>query len=110
MKELREIRQAVLKKNPYGYLRFSLHAKQQMKKRGYRLSDVLSVLFNESNVIEKKKGFNDYTQSFCPKYTIAGKDVSQNPCVVVITKEGPFQFSVVTVMPPTDRRRFKECI
>lgn len=84
----------------HGKIIMSSHAKVQMGKRGYTKGDVVCCLFN-GKVIERQL-YN--------KIVVQGKDRSSNPMVVVIAEMGGRTFKIVTVMPPIDRHRFRECI
>jgi hypothetical protein len=85
-----------------GTIHLSIHAKEQMAKRGYNKRDIALVIYN-GKVIETQ-----HERNF--KLVIAGLDQSRNPMVVVVAWKGGCRFEIVTVMPPIDRRRFEKCI
>ncbi|MEY8742064.1 DUF4258 domain-containing protein [Bacillales bacterium AN1005] len=84
-----------------GVIKISMHTKERLVKRGYSKGDIVSAIFTGS-VSEIQQGYN--------KISILGRDKDPNPFVVVIAKKRPFYYKVVTVMPPIDRSRFRECI
>lgn len=92
-----------------GYIRVGNHSYNRMNQRGYSKGDLVSCIMN-GDIHEVQRGFNHSIGKMALTYIITGKDTSQNPAVVILSEEGEHQFSVVTVMPPTDRTRFSECI
>jgi hypothetical protein len=92
-----------------GYIRVGKHSFSRMNKRGYTKGDLVSCIMN-GEIHEVQRGFNHSLGKMALTYIITGKDTSQNPAVVILSEEGEQQYSVVTVMPPTDRTRFRDCI
>ncbi len=86
-----------------GYIRMGRHTKDRMYKRGYTKGDMVSAIL-KGNIVEIQFENNSF------KYVIEGRDKSNNPIVVVLLEEGRYEFLVVTVMPPTDNKRFSDCI
>lgn len=82
-----------------GSIKISYHTKSRLKKRGYSKGDLVAALLN-GRIIERQ-GIH--------KVLVAGRDKDNNPIIIVIAKDGVNDFTVVTVMPPIDRR-FKECV
>ncbi|MEI2356275.1 DUF4258 domain-containing protein [Mesobacillus zeae] len=76
------------------------HTKNRLIKRGYSKGDVVSAIF--TGEIVERQGSN--------KVAIAGRDKDGNPIVVIIAKQPFHSFKVVTVMPPIDHLRFRECV
>ncbi|MDE3841019.1 hypothetical protein C0966_17280 (plasmid) [Bacillus methanolicus] len=76
------------------------HTKKRLMKRGYSKGDIVAAIF-DGEIIERQ-GVN--------KVAISGRDKDENPIVVVIAKQSNLSFKVVTVMPPIDHHRFKDCI
>lgn len=106
-KKMREFKKILLSGN--GYIRMSDHTQMRIHKRGYTKGDIVSCIMNGT--------VNEVQTQFCRKnnkssfaYVIEGKDCSNNPIVVVLGEEGNLSYTVVTVMPPLDNRRFKDCI
>ncbi|SFA52718.1 protein of unknown function [Parageobacillus thermantarcticus] len=85
-----------------GTIHISVHAKEQMNKRGYNKCDIALAIYN-GKVVEKQYGKD-------LKMVIAGFDQSCNPIVIVVAWKGRYDFEIVTVMPPLDHRRFDKCI
>ncbi|MCM3619707.1 DUF4258 domain-containing protein [Sutcliffiella horikoshii] len=104
--KLREIKKVLMSGNT---IRIGPHTKDQLMKRGYTRRDILWCIFN-GRITEVQKGMNYHVERICPTYVIAGRDYFENPIAVVISDEGNNTFSLVTTMPPTDKRRFKETI
>ena len=69
-------------------------------KRGYSKGDIISGIFTGS--IYEIQSYN--------KISILGKDRDNNSIVVVIAKMMPYHYKIVTVMPPIDQSRFRDCI
>jgi hypothetical protein len=76
------------------------HTKKRLIKRGYSKGDIVAALFN-GNIVERQS---------VNKIAVAGRDKDQNPIIVVIAKEADLSFKIVTVMPPIDHQRFKDCV
>lgn len=96
--QLKEIKKILM--TGKGKILIGSHTKGRLLKRGYSKGDIVSAIFN-GEIIERQ-GAN--------KVAIAGRDKDDNPIVVVIAKENRLTFKVVTVMPPLDHHRFKECV
>ncbi|MDC3424276.1 DUF4258 domain-containing protein [Aquibacillus sp. 3ASR75-11] len=92
-----------------GYIRLGSHTKRRMNKRGYTKGDMVSGVMT-GEIVEVQYGFNYELRKSCFTYVVEGKDTSGNPIVIVVSEEGRYKFLVVTVMPPTDRNRFIDCI
>lgn len=95
---LKEIKKVLM--TGKGQITLGSHTKKRLLQRGYSKGDIVSAVFNGS-IVEHQK-FN--------KAVIAGRDKDDNPIIVVIAKENSFSFKIVTVMPPIDHQRFKDCI
>lgn len=76
------------------------HTKGRLLKRGYTKGDIVAAIFN-GDIVERQ-GMN--------KIAISGRDTDDNPVIVVIAKELNDTFKIVTVLPPIDNYRFKDCI
>lgn len=76
------------------------HTKIRLSQRGYTKGDIVSAIF--TGEIVERQGVN--------KVAIAGKDKDDNPIVIVVAKQSDYSYKLVTVMPPTDHFRFKDCI
>lgn len=100
-----------------GSIRMALHVyssqnpsdEQRLRKRGYKKGDLVSGIMT-GKIIEEQIGFDPRTRTANKKYVIEGKDMDNNPIVIVIAKIKSFNFKIITVMPPLDRRRFTHCI
>lgn len=112
MKEMKLRKMKVFKKillSGDGYIRISEHADLRMKKRGYSRADIVSCIMNGIiNDVQLHSNTQQDKPSFA--YVITGRDRSNNPVVVVLGEEGEKQYTVVTIMPPVDKKRFKDCI
>lgn len=95
---LKEIKKVLMTGN--GKIFIGTHTKKRLKKRGYSKGDIVSALFN-GEIVERQGA---------SKVVIAGRDMDDNPIVVVIAKHSHFIFKLVTVMPPIDHFRFKDCV
>ncbi|QCJ45489.1 DUF4258 domain-containing protein (plasmid) [Bacillus sp. S3] len=76
------------------------HTKKRLAERGYFKGDIVAAIFN-GEIIERQGA---------KKVAIAGRDIDDNPIVVIIAKLTPIAYKVVTVMPPIDHLRFNECV
>ncbi|WP_240468616.1 DUF4258 domain-containing protein [Gracilibacillus sp. YIM 98692] len=104
-----------------GYIRLSDHVKPiviktkkahkqgRLKKRGYTKSDIISAIMT-GEIVEIQQGFHPQLKRPNEIYVIEGKDTHHNPIVIVVGEDGRYQFVIKTVMPPLDKRRFKNCI
>ena len=90
-------------------LRVSKHAKEQMILRGYSNEDILSFFQSDMKLIDSSLGYNHRVGKRLPTYTIEGVDSDNKPMAIVLSKEKTL-FSIVTIMPTTDERRFKRLI
>lgn len=88
-----------------GYIRLGKHSKQRISERGYYEADIISCLYS-GRIMEMKKGFNSKLKKDCVNITVEGNDMDNNPVVIVFSEEGDFSYSIVTIMPPTDKKRF----
>lgn len=95
---LKEIKKVLM--TGKGKIIIGVHTQGRLAKRGYSKGDIVAAIFN-SQIIERQG-----TQ----KIAIAGRDMDDNPIVVVIAKLSELSFKVVTVMPPIDHHRFKDCV
>jgi hypothetical protein len=95
---LKEIKKVLMTRK--GKIVISIHTKKRLIKRGYSKGDIVSAIFN-GEIIERQGA---------KKVAIAGRDKDENPVVVVIAKLSDLTFKVVTVMPPIDHLRFKDCV
>lgn len=95
---LREIKKVLM--TGKGVIKIGNHTKQLLVKRGYSKGDIVSGIFTGS--INEIQSYN--------KISILGKDKDNNPIVVVIAKTMPYHYKIVTVMPPIDQSRFRDCI
>ncbi|MEH6988413.1 DUF4258 domain-containing protein [Cytobacillus firmus] len=95
---LKEIKKVLMTGN--GKILIGTHTKKRLKKRGYSKGDIVSAIFN-GEIVERQGA---------SKVVIAGKDMDDNPIVVVIAKHSHSTFKLVTVMPPIDHFRFKDCV
>ncbi|MFE7064210.1 DUF4258 domain-containing protein [Sutcliffiella sp. NPDC057660] len=107
VQKMREIKKYLM--SGLSFIRIGIHTKGRLIKRGYTKKDIISCICNGS-ITEIQHGYNHQVQKVCPTYVIEGKDAFANPIVVVISEESKREFSVVTVMPPIDKKRFKETI
>ncbi|MDK8642432.1 MULTISPECIES: DUF4258 domain-containing protein [Niallia] len=96
--KLKEIKKVLM--TGKGVIKISMHTKERLVKRGYSKGDIVSAIFTGS--VSEIQGYN--------KISILGRDKDHNPIVVVIAKKRASYYKVVTVMPPIDRSRFRECI
>ncbi|MFL0364632.1 MULTISPECIES: DUF4258 domain-containing protein [Pseudobacillus] len=95
-----------------GCIRLGFHSKKQMNGRGYYTGDIISCI-ETGRVIEIEKGYNSRLKKMCTNITIEGKDRDGNPVVVIFSEEKSGNspvFSIVTILPPTDRNRFSKVI
>lgn len=83
-----------------GTISIGNHTKERLLKRGYSKGDIVSAIF--TGEIVERQGVN--------KVVIAGRDKDNNPIVIVVAKESKLSYKLVTVMPPIDHFRFKDCI
>jgi len=95
---LKEIKKVLM--SGTGKIIVGTHTRKRLNKRGYTKGDIVSCIF--SGAIAEHQGAS--------KVAIAGHDKDGNPIIVVIAKEANSVFKIVTVMPPTDHYRFKECV
>jgi hypothetical protein len=95
---LKELKKTLMTEKGKIYL--SDHTKKRLIKRGYTKGDIVSVIFN--GWLQERQG--------AKKVLIAGYDTDHNPMVIVVSKESPHSYCIVTVMPPIDQYRFTECI
>ncbi|MBU8908087.1 hypothetical protein KH400_15880 [Desertibacillus haloalkaliphilus] len=108
---MNEIKEALKREDMRDYVRMGWHVKQRLYERGYYASDITSCIKSkDSRIIEQGQGFNRKIGAICPSYTIEGVDGDGNPFAIVLSEEGYKQFSVITIMPPMDRRRFLRCV
>lgn len=83
-------------------IRLSFHTRKRLKDRGYQKGDIVSAIMNgKVNGVQYDEGI---------KYVIEGKDMDNNPIVVIVAITEPLHYVIVSVMPPIDRRRFTNCI
>lgn len=106
-KELDNIKAALLGKD--GYIRLGFHSKKRIYERGYYVGDIIACL-QSGQVTEVEEGYNSRLKLSCENITVEGFDQDDNPIVVVFSKENVSSFSIVTVMPPTDKKRFLRVI
>lgn len=78
------------------------HTPKRLKKRGYFVEDIYSCI-KTGKVVEIQQD-NDV------KYVVEGLDMDNNPIVCVFARQAPFQYKVVTTMPPFDKNRFSRII
>jgi hypothetical protein len=83
-----------------GMIIMGSHTKQRLNERGYSKGDIVSAIF--TGEIVERQGAN--------KVAIAGRDKDNNPIVIVVAKQTELFYKLVTVMPPIDHFRFKDCI
>lgn len=76
------------------------HTQKRLAQRGYFKGDIVAAIFN-GEIIERQGA---------KKVAIAGRDKDDNPIVLIIAKLTSVNYKVVTVMPPIDHNRFKECV
>lgn len=107
VKKLRDIKKILMSRE--GHIRIGNHTYERLKKRGYSRGDLVSCIMNGS-IVEVQTGFNHDLDKYTFNYVIAGRDKDENPVVVVLSEEGKKLFKVITVMPPIDNNRFKDCI
>ncbi|MCK6259533.1 DUF4258 domain-containing protein [Fictibacillus sp. KIGAM418] len=104
---MREVRKTLLSKQ--GYIQLGSHSKKQMNKRGYTSKDIVRSLLT-GNVTGIERGHNIKLNRICPTLTVEGKDMDDNPIVVILSQEKVNGYLVVTVMPPINKARFKAVI
>ncbi len=92
-----------------GIIRLGNHPKERMNDRGYSKGDIVRCILSGS-IAEIQVGWNVRMTKYTPKFVIEGKDLDQNPMVVVLSQDSDTAFTVITIMPPIDRKRFKHCI
>lgn len=95
---LKEIKKVLM--GGKGKILVSSHTRTRLNQRGYTKGDIVACIFN-GNIAEYQGA---------SKVAITGHDKDGNPVVVVIAKISESTFKVVTVMPPTDHYRFKDCV
>jgi hypothetical protein len=95
---LKEIKKVLMTQR--GKISMGPHTKEKLEKRGYSKGDIVSAIFSGEIVERQSKN----------KVAIAGRDKDENPIVVVIAKNSDSNFFIVTVMPPIDHQRFKDCV
>ncbi|WP_368502728.1 hypothetical protein AB3N04_01115 (plasmid) [Alkalihalophilus sp. As8PL] len=90
-------------------LRVSKHAKEQMILRGYSNEDILSFFQSDMKLVDSNLGYNHRVGQKLPTYTIEGVDSDKKPMAIVLSREEKL-FTLVTIMPTTDERRFRRLI
>lgn len=96
--QLKDIKKVLM--TGQGKIIIGSHTKKRLDDRGYVKGDIVAAIFN-GEIIERQGA---------KKVAIAGRDIDENPIVVIIAKLTPAAYKVVTVMPPIDHFRFKECV
>lgn len=76
------------------------HTRKRLHQRGYSKGDIVSAIF--TGTLVEQQGAN--------KILISGIDMDDNPIVFVIAKVASLSYKLVTVMPPIDHSRFKDCV
>lgn len=104
---MKDIQKVLLNKE--GFIRLGKHTKERCENRGYFRGDIVRCLLT-GHIREVQIGWNFRLKKYTPKFVIEGTDLDSNPVVVVVSKDADSCYSVVTIMPPHDRRRFKSCI
>lgn len=84
------------------------HAKERMVQRGYNSVDIIRAVLN-GLIVEVQRGFDPEEKKNALVFVIEGKDYFDNP-VIIVACERIDGYCIVTVMPPTDKKRFSECI
>lgn len=92
-----------------GYIRLGKHSKERLQERGYYEKDILNCL-ETGKIPEIKEGYNHRLNKKCKNITLEGLDSDGNPMVVIFSEEADYSYTVVTVIPPTDKRRFERVI
>lgn len=96
--KLKEVKKVLM--TGKGSITLSNHTNRRLIKRGYLKGDIVAAIFN-GEIVEYQTA---------TKVSIAGNDMDHNPIILVMEKKAPDSFHVITVMPPLDHKRFKECI
>jgi len=90
-------------------IRMSSHTKRRMDKRGYTKSDIVVCLMS-GQVTEMGYGYSHRLKKMTLNLVIEGRDSDHNPMVTIVGLDGETEYTIVTVHPPIDRTRFKNCI
>ncbi|WP_209124384.1 DUF4258 domain-containing protein [Alkalihalobacillus sp. BA299] len=104
---MRDIQKILMNKD--GVIRVGKHTKERFVNRGYYRGDIVRCILS-GHLCEVQVGWNFRLEKYTPKFVIEGKDLDDNPMVVVLSQEADKFYSVITIMPPHDRKRFKTCI
>ncbi|WP_066418222.1 DUF4258 domain-containing protein [Sutcliffiella cohnii] len=104
---IKQIQKVLLNKD--GIIRVGKHTKDHFIDRGYVRGDIVRCILS-GQLNEVQIGWNFRLEKYTPKFVIEGKDLDDNPMVVVLSQDMENIYSVVTIMPPHDRSRFKNCI
>ncbi|MBF8119043.1 DUF4258 domain-containing protein [Bacillus cereus] len=96
-KELKNEIVNILKRKVNGCIKLGIHVPNRCNQRGYTKSDLVYCLMKGEIIkisSEAFKGKNVLT------IKILGVDTDNNPLLVVLGKEGIYQFKCITITPP----------